>query len=195
MSRLQDAVTADLQAAVRKTMAKSRHPRGARNRGAVNSRHIGQEMSLWRVERQMASVATAMLENYPGSTIEVRHEILTNCVAACLKCSLACTACSDACLAESDITELVKCIRTDLDCADMCDATAKVLTRQTAYDLAVIRSTVTACLKAIVACAEECERHAAHHKHCQISAMVCREAERACEDLLVALDSQEPGDH
>ena len=137
----------------------------------------------------MTSVAAAMLESYPGSTIEVRPEILTSCVAACLKCSLACTACSDACMAESDITTLVKCIRTDLDCADMCDATVKVLTRQTAYDLVVIRSVVNACLNTIVACAEECERHAAHHKHCEISAKVCREAEGACRDLLAALDA------
>jgi len=136
----------------------------------------------------MTSVAAAMLESYPGSTIEVPHEILTNCVEACLKCSLACTACSDACMAESDIVALVKCIRTDLDCADMCDATAKVLTRQTDYDLVVIRSVVSACLTTIVACAEECERHAAHHKHCEISARVCREAEGACRDLLDALD-------
>lgn len=94
-------------------------------------------------------------------------------------------------MAESDITTLVKCIRTDLDCADMCDATVKVLTRQTAYDLVVIRSVVGACLNTIVACAEECERHAAHHKHCEISAKVCREAERACRDLLAALDAHQ----
>lgn len=137
----------------------------------------------------MTSVATAMLASYPGSTIEVRHDILATCVAACLKCSLASTACSDACLAESDIAVLAKCIRNDLDCADLCDATAKVLTRQTAYDVALMRSVVTACLNAIVVCAEECERHAAHHKHCEICAMVCREAQNACEAFLAALDA------
>lgn len=135
----------------------------------------------------MSSVAAAMLESYPGATIKVRHEILTNCVTACMRCSQACTACSDACLAESDVATLVKCIRTDLDCADMCDATVRVLTRQTAYDLTVIRSVVDACLTTIVACAEECELHAPHHKHCEISAQVCREAEKACRDLLDAL--------
>jgi hypothetical protein len=141
----------------------------------------------------MTSVATAMLESYPGSTIEVRQELLTSCVSACLKCSLACTACSDACMAESDISALVKCIRTDLDCADMRDATVKSLTRQTAYDLAVIRSVVSACLTTIIACAEECERHAAHHMHCAICADVCRQAEVACRDLLVALDARQTG--
>jgi len=121
----------------------------------------------------MTALATAMLASYPGSTIAVRQETLTSCITACLDCSLACTACSDACMAEGDIAALVKCMRTDLDCADMCDATVKVLTRQTAYDLLVIRSVVDACLTTIIACAEECERHAAHHKHCEICAKVC----------------------
>lgn len=132
-----------------------------------------------------------MLESYPGSTIEIRQEILTRCITACLKCSLGCTACSDACMAESDISTLVKCMRTDLDCADMCDATVKVLTRQTDYDLGVIRSVVSACLTTIIACAEECELHATHHKHCEICAEICRQAEGACRDLLGALDVHE----
>ena len=142
----------------------------------------------------MTALATAMLASYPGSTIAVRQETLTSCITACLDCSLACTACSDACMAESDIAALVKCMRTDLDCADMCDATVKVLTRQTAYDLLVIRSVVDACLTTIIACAEECERHAAHHKHCEICAKVCRKAEAACRDLLAALDAAQ-ADH
>ena len=142
----------------------------------------------------MTAVATMMSASYPGSTIAVRPETLTSCVTACLECSLASTACSDACMAESDVAALVKCMRTDLDCADMCDVTVKVLTRQTASDLLVIRSVVDACLTTIVACAEECERHAAHHKHCELCAEVCRDAEAACQDLLVALDAAQ-ADH
>lgn len=142
------------------------------------------------VEPEMtAAVTTAMLESYPGPKIAVSQETLINCITTCLECSLACTACSDACMAERDIATLIKCVRTDLDCADMCDATVKVLTRQTAYDLLVIRSVVDACLTTIIACAEECERHAAHHKHCEVCAEVCRRAEKACQDLLVALDA------
>jgi uncharacterized membrane protein len=96
-------------------------------------------------------------------------------------------------MAESDISELVKCIRTGLDCADMCDATVKLLTRQTAHDLVVIRSVVSACLATVIACAEECERHAAHHLHCAICAEVCRQAEVACRDLLASLNARRTG--
>lgn len=130
-----------------------------------------------------------MLESYPGSKLPVPQEILSNCITACLECAAACTACSDACMAEDDIKMLVKCMRTDLDCADVCEATAKILTRQTAHDLAVIQSVVSACLTTIVACAEECERHAAHHEHCRICAEVCRRTESACRKLLAALST------
>lgn len=129
-----------------------------------------------------------MLDAYPGSTLQVRQDLLVRCVNACMQCSLACTACSDACLAEDDLVHLVKCIRTDLDCAAMCDATVKILTRQTAADAVVVRAGLNACLAAIEACAEECERHAARLQHCEINASVCREAQTACRDLLAALD-------
>lgn len=136
----------------------------------------------------MLSVVSAMLETYPGPSIQVDPAALTDCVSACVRCSLACTACADACMVESDIAVLVRCIRTDLDCADMCNATVRVLTRLTASNVGVMSSVVNACLATIVACAEECERHAAHHKHCEVSAMVCRDAEEACRKLLTALD-------
>lgn len=128
-----------------------------------------------------------MLESYQGATLAVPQETLSDCITACLECAAACTACSDACMAEDDIATLVKCMRTDLDCADMCDVTAKVLTRQTAHDLSVIESVLSACLTTIVACAEECELHVAHHEHCRICAEVCRRTEAACRKLLSAL--------
>ena len=116
------------------------------------------------------------------------EDLLVRCVTACMQCPLTCTACSDACLAEDDLVDLVGCIRTSLGCAVMCDATAKILTRQTEADVMVAGAALSACLAAIVACAEECERHAAHHKHCEISASVCRDAEMACRNLLAVLD-------
>ena len=135
-----------------------------------------------------------MLETYPGETVTVPNEVLSNCIITCTECALACTACSDACMAEDNIVALVKCMRTDLDCADMCEVTAKILTRQTEYDLAVIQSVVSTCLTVIAACAEECERHAARHVHCRVCAEVCRRAEAACRDLLAALETTQAVD-
>jgi hypothetical protein len=118
---------------------------------------------------------------------EVDREALLRCVSSCLDCGASGTACADADLSEGDLPEMVRCIRLCLDCADLCDATARVVTRQTETDLAVTRATVQACAAACSACAEECERHAAHHEHCRICAEICRECEEACNALLAAI--------
>ena len=44
-------------------------------------------------------------------------------------CSATCTGCADACLGESDVLELVRCVRLNLDCADVCDTVGRVVTR------------------------------------------------------------------
>lgn len=43
----------------------------------------------------------------------------------CVECAEVCTACADACSAEGDPKMLVRCIRLNLDCADLCLATAR----------------------------------------------------------------------
>jgi hypothetical protein len=103
----------------------------------------------------------------------------------CLDCAASRTACADACLGESDIAELRRCIRLNLDCADACEATDRIVTRQTSPDLRLIRTIAEACAVACVACAEECDRHAAHH--CRVCATVCRRCKRACDELVVAI--------
>ena len=119
--------------------------------------------------------------------ISLDHQALQRCIAECLDCSASCTACADACLSEDDLPELVRCIRLDLDCADLCDATGRIVTRQTEPDLRLLRATVEACSVACLACAEECERHAAHHEHCRLCAEVCRRCKAACDDLLAII--------
>jgi hypothetical protein len=82
---------------------------------------------------------------------------------------------------------MVKCIRTDLDCADICDTTGRVLSRHTGYDATVTRGQLEACARACRSCADECEQHAQHMPHCRVCAEACRRCEQACRDLLAAL--------
>jgi hypothetical protein len=117
----------------------------------------------------------------------VDHEVLLRCIEECLDCSASCTACADASLSESDSQLLIAVVRLGSDCADTCDATRRVITRQTATDLDLLRSAVEACRAACLACAEECERHAAHHEHCRVCANVCRRCAKACDDVLAVL--------
>jgi hypothetical protein len=104
-----------------------------------------------------------------------------------LRCAQSCTSCADACLSEDSVAELRRCVRLDLDCADICETTGRVLTRQTEYDAPTSKALLAACGEACRTCAEECERHAEHHEHCRICAEACRRCEQACAALLAEM--------
>ncbi|SMC53564.1 four-helix bundle copper-binding protein [Lentzea albidocapillata] len=134
----------------------------------------------------MTTTTLPMLESYPAE-INVDRAKLAAAIDALVACAEACTACADACLSESSVAELTKCIRTDLDCADICGATARVLSRHTAYDANVSRALLEACAVACKACGDECWSHANMHEHCRICAEACRTCEAACRDLLATI--------
>ncbi len=100
------------------------------------------------------------------------------------RCATTCTQCADACLAEPDLSaELATCIRLDLDCADICETTARVLARQTELRHEFVRELLDACVAACGACGDECAGHAEHMEHCRICAEECRACRSACEEL------------
>jgi hypothetical protein len=106
-----------------------------------------------------------------------------------LSCAQACTACADACLGEDDPSALAGCIRLDWVCAGACEALTRALSVRAGHT-ETLEGLLRACRTACAACAEECERHAAHHEHCRICAEECRSCERACDELLTALASR-----
>ena len=69
-----------------------------------------------------------MLQAHPrGSMLDTTA--LLSCLQACLDCAQACVSCADACSAESDPKMLARCIRLNNDCADLCFATVRILSR------------------------------------------------------------------
>lgn len=128
-----------------------------------------------------------MLKAYPADLGGIDREALAHCIEECFACAQACTACADACLSEQTVAELVKCVRTDLDCADICATTGRVLSRHTGYDANLTRTMLTACAVSCRTCGDECARHATMHEHCRICADACRRCEQACRDLITAL--------
>jgi hypothetical protein len=134
----------------------------------------------------MATTTTAMLERYPKSINMDRAE-LAAVIDILNACAQACTACADACLSEDAVAELTKCVRTNLDCADICTATARVLSRHTGYDANLSRAMLEACVVACRTCGDECADHAGMHEHCRVCAEACRKCEQACRELLAAL--------
>ncbi|WP_206446411.1 four-helix bundle copper-binding protein [Agrococcus sp. KRD186] len=136
----------------------------------------------------MSHHVEAMLDTYPKGLGGIDKKALATCIAACFECAQTCTACADACLSEDMVAELTKCIRTNLDCADVCEVTGRLLSRHTGYDANITRAILEACQTACKACADECERHSQMHEHCRVCAEACRRCERACADLLATLD-------
>jgi hypothetical protein len=139
------------------------------------------------LEEVAMTVAAQMLETYPKGLGGVDRDALREAIESCFDCAQACTACADACLSEDAVADLTKCIRTNLDCADVCDTTGRVLSRHTGYDANVTRAVLEACVAAVKACGDECSQHAEMHEHCRICAEACRRCEQACRDLLTSL--------
>lgn len=90
----------------------------------------------------------------------VDRERLVACIEACVDCAQACGACADAFVSEDAVAELTTCIRTNQDCADICETTARVLSRRTGCGANITRSVLQACMTACRSCADACGRHA-----------------------------------
>jgi hypothetical protein len=116
----------------------------------------------------------------------VGAEELAAAINACLNCLQACTGCADSDLVEDDVRTLRTCIALNQVCADICDTTARALSRPAQWHRPTVRRLLDTCVCACVACAEECARHAKHHRHCAICEAACRTCIEACATLLKA---------
>ena len=130
------------------------------------------------------SYAEQILDVYRTSTVDA--SVLAATIEAMNDCAQACTADADADLGDSELANMIACVRLCLDCADVCTATARVVSRQTAYEPGVLRPLLEACAAICARCGDECEMHAHTHAHCRICQDACRRCEQACRDLLAA---------
>jgi hypothetical protein len=138
----------------------------------------------------VAEVARQMLDYYPRE-LNVDRSLFVQCIEACYDCAESCTQCADDCLGEESVQELTTCIGLNLDCADICIATGRVVSRQTGFDANVTGAIVRACIAACRSCGDECELHAAHGmEHCRVCAEECRRCELACQELLSGIGGQ-----
>jgi hypothetical protein len=107
-----------------------------------------------RPDQQEATMQTLqeMLSTTPNRTM-TGESVLDECIEACAECELACTVCADACLGERQLEQLRACIRLNQDCADACNVTARVLSRQLQGDMEFLGAELEAC--ALGACSHE----------------------------------------
>jgi hypothetical protein len=122
--------------------------------------------------------------NASPATLPLGAEELAEAIDACLKCVQSCTSCADSDLAEPDVADLSTCVALCVTSADVCQLTALILSRPAHWDEFVVHRLLQACVRACTNSAEECARHAAHHRHCAICEKVCRACIHACTALL-----------
>ncbi|RYG28777.1 MAG: four-helix bundle copper-binding protein, partial [Burkholderiales bacterium] len=68
------------------------------------------------------------------------------------------------------------------DCADVCQAMARLAVRRTGQNIEVLRLMLDSCATICDLCATECEQH--EHAHCKLCAEMCRECANDCRSAL-----------
>ena len=110
-------------------------------------------------------------------------------VETAVECGQACTVCADACLSEPEVQRLAHIIRLCLDCADICELTARLLVRPSHRDAPTLHLQLQTCVQICRSCADECTECAETMKmeHCRICADACRRCVTACERMMAVL--------
>jgi hypothetical protein len=124
-----------------------------------------------------------MLDAAPTG-VPLGSEDVAAAIDACLSCLQACTSCADSDLAEPDVETMIRCVALCLNSADVCGVTARLLSRPAHCEPLVVHGLLHACVRSCTASAEECAKHADHHRHCAICERVCRQCVSACQALL-----------
>jgi hypothetical protein len=109
---------------------------------------------------------------------------LTAAIDALRDCEQTCTSCS---MAMVESGGMVAEVRAALDCADLCDAAERVLSRGPASTARVVAAAVEAAAVACETSAAACGAHAGHHAHCRLhsaSAQACAAALRTLQTTL-----------
>jgi hypothetical protein len=114
------------------------------------------------------------------------NEALGKAVKHAMYCAAICNSCADACMAEP--MDMSQCIRTCLDCSDVCEATYRVASRRTGSNVAVIRTLLESCIRTCEICEAECAKH--DHAHCRRCATMCRECADDCRAALESLNQE-----
>jgi hypothetical protein len=112
---------------------------------------------------------------------------LAGCIEACQRCVASCTACADECLGQADIALFRRCIRLNLDAAEICSAIARLLSRRGQPELSSLRAMLEAGTTICAAVANEAQKHADSVVQCRLSAEISMAAARACDAALTML--------
>lgn len=105
------------------------------------------------------------------------HEQFQSCIDECNACADACDHCAAACLSEQDVQAMARCVKLDMDCAQICRLAAAYMARGSEFAGMVCN----ACAEICDACGEECGQHPM--AHCQQCAEACRRCAEECRRM------------
>ncbi len=108
---------------------------------------------------------------------EQNHELI-NMLA---RCAAECSHCATACLEEEDVKMLVRCIKLDIDCSEICTLALSFVARGSEHAQHILHECADIC----DACADECDKHS-HMEHCQRCAEICRQCAELCHSGVAA---------
>jgi hypothetical protein len=109
------------------------------------------------------------------------HEQNQGLIDALTKCAAECCHCAIACLEEQDVKTLARCIKLDIDCAEICKLAISYVARGSEHAQHILDE----CAEICEACADECEKHS-HMEHCRRCAEVCRSCAEQCHSGVAA---------
>lgn len=105
------------------------------------------------------------------------HQKFAEQIGALNRCADTCDHCAVGCLDESNVAEMSRCIRLDIDCAALCRFTAGALARGSECADVIARL----CAEVCDACGQECAKH--EHEHCKACAAACEECAKSCRGI------------
>jgi hypothetical protein len=106
------------------------------------------------------------------------HEKYQHLIALVDECAMMCNHCAIECMQEEDVRDLQRCIRLNLDCAEVCTTAANLMSRGSEF----AERFNERCAEICNSCAAECESHK-HMEHCRECAEICRKCAEACMEM------------
>lgn len=103
---------------------------------------------------------------------------MQSCIDICFACARQCQNCATACLHEDDVKMMRRCIELDLECAEMCYASARLMGIGGEHAAVLC----IPCAEVCEVCAEECGKH--EMAHCRECAEMCRRCAEECRAMV-----------
>jgi hypothetical protein len=106
---------------------------------------------------------------------------MQECIDQCSVCMQACSMCADE---MAGMPEMGRCAVLCMNCADVCDATMRMMLRPSGMDMTAMRAMLQACMAMCEASMTECRSHGDMSPACAMCAQACEACMKACQAMM-----------